>query len=88
MEKAYFIAFSNQRCGDVKTVKEQETLIMMKTQKQQKITWNDIKDSGIECAKYYNLDQRETERQVRAHLNGANAKERRELYQEFYGKRK
>lgn len=61
---------------------------MMKTEKKQKITWNDIKDHGVECAKYYGLNQRETEIQVRRHLDGANRKERRELYQEFYGRRR
>lgn len=61
---------------------------MMKTQKKQKITWNDITDSGADCAKYYKLDQWETEIQLRRHLDGANAQEREAMYDKFYRKRK
>jgi hypothetical protein len=61
---------------------------MQKTQKQQKITWNDIKDYGTECNKKYGFGQRELERQVRTHLDGANPSERRQIYETFYRNRK
>jgi hypothetical protein len=60
---------------------------MMKGKKKQKITWNDIKDSGQEVAKHYKLDQRETEAQLRNHLHGASMEERRSVYETFYRKR-
>ena len=60
---------------------------MDKTIKKQKITWNDIAEYGIECNKGYKLPQREMERQLRTHLDGANATERRTIYEKFYRKR-
>lgn len=60
---------------------------MQKTERQQKITWNDIKDYGAEVNKKYKLDKRELERQVRTHLYGSNAADRRMVYEEFYRKR-
>jgi hypothetical protein len=54
-----------------------------------KVTWNNIKDATQEeLKKTYRLDARQLEKQVRGHLDGANATERRALYQELYGKRK
>lgn len=61
---------------------------MHKTQKKQMISWNDIKNYGVDVAKHYGLDQRETERQLRTHLDGASEKERREIYETFYGNKK
>jgi hypothetical protein len=54
----------------------------------QKIKWNDIAEGGREAIKYYNLSQRETEQQLRNHLDGASPKERREMYELLYAKRK
>ena len=54
-----------------------------------KVQWNDIKDATQqELKKVYKLDDRQLENQVRYHLDGANATERRAKYQELYGKRK
>lgn len=61
---------------------------MQKTMMRQKITWNDIKDYGTECNKLYKLPKSEMERQVRAHLDGANPAERRNMYETFYRRRK
>lgn len=52
-----------------------------------KITWNDLKD-GIAVAKKYNMNLRQTEAAIKKHLDGANASERRQVYQEFFTKRK
>jgi hypothetical protein len=55
----------------------------------QKITWNDLHSATQqELKKTYKLNDRQLENQVRGHLDGANAKERRNLYQAVYGKRK
>lgn len=55
----------------------------------QKVTWNDLHNATQhELRKVYKLNDRQLENQVRNHLDGANAKERRNLYQEVYGKRK
>lgn len=53
----------------------------------QKITWNDIRDYGTECTRSYKLKGLEIEKQLRRHLDGANAAERREVYETFYKKR-
>lgn len=54
-----------------------------------KVTWNDLQDATQqEIKKTYKLNDRQLENQVRYHLDGANAKERRDLYEKFYGKRK
>ncbi len=58
------------------------------SEKKPVITWNDIRDSGIDCNQKYGLSQRQLEQNLRQHLDGASAKEKREVYQEFYGKRK
>jgi len=61
---------------------------MSKIENKPKITWNDIRDYGVECNKKYGLNQSQLESHLRTHLDGASSKERREVYQEFYGKRK
>ncbi len=60
---------------------------MNKTNSRQKITWNDIRDYGTECNKSYKLKKLEMEKQLRSHLDGANASERRQVYETFYRKR-
>lgn len=55
----------------------------------QKVTWNDLHDADQhEIRKHYQLGDRQLENQVRSYLDGANAKERREFYQQFYGRRR
>lgn len=51
-----------------------------------KLTWNDVRE-GVAVAKHYKWNNRETERQLRKHLAGANAEERRKVYQEFYSRK-
>lgn len=53
-----------------------------------KVTWNDIQNgTQKELKKTYKLDSRQMETQVRRHLEGANAKERRQVYQNFFSRR-
>lgn len=54
-----------------------------------KITWSDIHDGTFkELKKTYKLDDRQLEVQVRRHIDGANANERRELYKTVWDKKK
>jgi len=54
-----------------------------------KVTWNDLHNgTQQELKKTYKLNDREFEKQVRRHMDGANAKERRGLYETVFGKRK
>lgn len=54
-----------------------------------KVTWNDIKDGTYkELKSTYKVTDRQLENQVRNHLDGANAKERRDVYELVYGKKK
>lgn len=54
-----------------------------------KITWSDIHDATFkELKKTYKLDDRQLEVQVRRHIDGANANERRELYKTVWDKKK
>jgi hypothetical protein len=53
-----------------------------------KVTWNDIQNATqAELKKTYKLDARQMEQSVRKHLDGANAQERRQVYQNFYSRR-
>ena len=53
-----------------------------------KVTWNDINNaSQTELKKTYKLDSRQMEQAVRKHLDGANATERRDVYNKFYSRR-
>ncbi len=53
------------------------------------VKWNDLQSANQrELKKTYGLNDRQLETQVRDHLYGANAKERREFYQQFYGRKK
>lgn len=60
----------------------------------EKITWNQLhENTQHELRKGMGLGygkdaDRKLENAVRRHLDGANAKERREFYQQFYGRRK
>lgn len=52
-----------------------------------KITWNDIKNgSQKDLKRIYKVNDRQLEMSVRKHLDGANSKERREAYQQFYSR--
>ena len=54
-----------------------------------KLQWNDIKSATQhELKKIYKLSDRQLEGQLRNHLDGASSQERRQIYQELYGKRK
>ncbi len=54
-----------------------------------KVTWNDLHSATFsELKKTYKLNDKQLENQVRQHLDGANAKDRRDLYQTVWGKRK
>ena len=53
-----------------------------------KVTWNDLHTATQQELKAtYKLNDRQLERQVRRHLDGANQKERREFYEVVYSKR-
>jgi hypothetical protein len=56
---------------------------------EQKVTWSDLHDATQqELRKVYKLNDKQLENQVRHYLDGANAAERRKLYETVYGKRK
>lgn len=55
----------------------------MRTMK--KLNWAEITSySGQELKKHYKLTDRQVEQNMRHHLDGANAKERREVYQQLW----
>lgn len=57
----------------------------MSSENHKKVHFNDLRDgTQAELKKTYNLDLRGMEKAVRQYLDGANAKERREFYQQFY----
>ena len=54
-----------------------------------KVTWNDLHEATFkEIKKTYKLNDRQLEVQVRKHMDGANATERRGLYKEVWCKPK
>lgn len=53
-----------------------------------KVTWNDLFCGTFkEIKKTYKLNDTQLENQVRRHMDGANPKERRDLYQAVWGKK-
>lgn len=53
-----------------------------------KVTWNDLHSATFkELKKTYKLNDTQLENQVRKHLDGADAKDRRELYQTVWCKK-
>lgn len=53
-----------------------------------KLTWSDIQNaSQKDLKKAYKINDRQLEIQVRKHLDGACAQERREVYQKLYSKK-
>ena len=53
-----------------------------------KVTWNDLHDATFkELKTKYKLTDRALEQQVRSHLDGANAQERRDLYRTVWDKK-
>lgn len=53
-----------------------------------KITWQDIHCATFkELKKTYKLNDRQLEQQVRSHMDGANASERRDLYKTVWDKK-
>jgi hypothetical protein len=54
-----------------------------------KVTWSDLHEATFkELKKTYKLDDRQLENQVRRHMDGANAKERSDLYRTVWDKKK
>lgn len=54
----------------------------------QKVTWGDLHNATFkELKKTYKLNDRQLENQVRKHMDGANNKERRELYNTVWNKK-
>jgi hypothetical protein len=54
-----------------------------------KVTWNDLHSATFnELKKTYKLNDRQLENQVRRHLDGANANDRRDVYKTVWDKRK
>lgn len=50
-----------------------------------KLKWSEISEySGQELKKHYKMTDRQVEQSMRHHLDGANAKERREVYQKLW----
>ena len=53
-----------------------------------KITWGDLHQAtSAELKKVYKVNDRQLEQHVRKHMDGANAQERRGLYETVYGKK-
>ncbi|HLX54711.1 MAG TPA: hypothetical protein VKR58_12250 [Aquella sp.] len=56
---------------------------------EKKVTWNDIHEATQhELKQIYNMNDRQLEKSLRKHMDGAKPQERRELYEKLYGKRK
>jgi hypothetical protein len=54
-----------------------------------KVTWSNIHEATQhELKKAYKLSDRQLEQQLRNHLDGATAEERRDVYETMYNKRK
>lgn len=54
----------------------------------QKVTWNDLHNATFkELKTKYKLDDKGLEKQVRRHMDGANDKERRDLYKTVWDKK-
>ncbi len=54
-----------------------------------KITWNDLTNATPkELKKTYKLNDKQLEQQVRRHMDGANANERRDLYKTVWDKKR
>lgn len=52
-----------------------------------RVTWNDLHSATFkELKKTYKLNDRQLENQVRRHLDGSNAQERRQLYNAVWDK--
>ncbi len=53
-----------------------------------KVTWNDLHHATFkELKKTYKLNDKQLENQVRHHMDGANAAERRDLYKAVWDKK-
>lgn len=56
---------------------------------EKKVTWNDLQNATHhELKKTYKLTDRQLENQVRRHWDGANTKEREQLYNTVYLKKR
>lgn len=55
----------------------------------QKVTWNDIQEAHQnDLKRVYKLSDRDLEKQIRTHMDGANHEERRNFYQKMYGNKR
>lgn len=62
---------------------------MIKLEERKKVTWNDLHNATQhELKKTYKLTDRQLENQVRQHLDGASAGERRNMYEKVYGRKR
>lgn len=53
-----------------------------------KVTWNDLFSGTFkDLKKTYKLNDKQLENQVRSHLDGANAKDRRDIYKAVWDKK-
>lgn len=53
-----------------------------------RVTWNDLYNATFrELKSTYNLNDRQLENQVRTHLDGADAKDRRDVYKAVWDKK-
>jgi hypothetical protein len=53
-----------------------------------KVTWNDLHSATFkELKKTYKLNDRQLEQQVRRHMDGADMRERRDLYKTVWDKK-
>lgn len=62
--------------------------IRLKERMMNKVTWNDLHNASFkELKKTYKLNDRQLENQVRRHMDGAGAQERRDLYKAVWDKK-
>lgn len=50
-----------------------------------KVTWNDLQNgSAKELKQTYGLSDRQLDKQIRSHMDGSNAADRRKMYEGIY----
>jgi hypothetical protein len=54
--------------------------------KKKRLTWNDLRD-GKSVSEHYGMSTRDTERELQRHLKGASTSEKRQMYQQYFGKK-
>lgn len=54
-----------------------------------KVTWNDLKEAKpADLKRVYKLNDSQLEMSIRRHTDGANVKERRDVYEDVYNHKK